>query len=75
MTDKELNRIVEQIDRIKGEWVSLISEKLYTLERDQSVPLHELDEELKLQILQRIGWFREDMEMLSRRIKGESRVS
>ncbi len=75
MTDKELNRIVEQIDRIKGEWVSLISEKLYTLERDQNVPLHELDEELKLQILQRIGWFREDMEMLSRRIKGESRVS
>ncbi len=73
MSEKDLNKIIAYIDKIKSEWISHVSEKLYQYEKKSGTKLKEIDEEIKMEMLKHISWLQEDMRLLILQINPENK--
>jgi|GEM_PF-2548376 len=70
MSGKELEKIVDYVDRIKGEWETHVSERLRDFERKSGAPLSEIDDEIKRLLLQHMSWLQDDLHMLKNQLEG-----
>jgi hypothetical protein len=74
MSGKELEKIVEHVDRIKGEWEVQVSHRLYEYEKKSGLPLSEADEDMKHVLIQHMSWLQEDLRMLRHRLEGTEQI-
>ncbi|PKL37453.1 MAG: hypothetical protein CVV44_13960 [Spirochaetae bacterium HGW-Spirochaetae-1] len=74
MSGKELEKIVEYVDRIKGEWETQVSHRLYEYEKKSGLPLSEADEDIRHLLLQHMSWLQEDLRMLRHRLEGTDQI-
>ncbi len=69
MKDRDFQKILSELDEVRGEWETRVCERLDSFEIKHGITLDQIDDERKNEFLQRMGWLEESIRLLKIRFQ------